>query len=154
MFYIHPAYQLSRRYIAINKVIVRGFKKGLSLTWELVIKVVLPVYILVTLLTYTPVIKWFSEILTPLMQLVGLPGEAALPLVLASFASVYAGIGAVVPLGFDVKELTIIAAMILIAHDIPIEAAISKKTGSPIFPLVTIRFVIAFLVGFFVNHIM
>ncbi|MDD3890015.1 MAG: nucleoside recognition domain-containing protein [Syntrophomonadaceae bacterium] len=117
-------------------------------------KVVLPVYIIVTLLNYTPVISSLSKLLTPLMQLAGLPGEAALPLVLAGLVSSYAGIGAVIPLGFDVKELTIICAMIMIAHDLPVETAVNKKTGSPVIPLLVTRISLAFLVGIIINLIM
>ncbi|MBO8158751.1 MAG: nucleoside recognition protein [Thermosyntropha sp.] len=105
-------------------------------------------------LTYTPVINWLSKIMTPLMQLIGLPGEATVPIVLGALVSVYAGIAAVVPLGFDVKELTIIAAILLIAHDIPIEAAVSKKTGSTFISLIIIRIIVAFVVGAVINLIM
>lgn len=109
------------------EILTRGTKKGLNLTWELVIKIVLPVYILVSLLNYTPVISWLSDSLSPFMGWLGLPGEAALPLVLGALVSFYAGLGAVVPLGLGPRELTIVAAMLLLAHDLPVEAAVSKK---------------------------
>ena len=76
------------------EIFTRGARKGLNLTWELVIKIVLPVYIIVSLLTYTPVIPWLSDSLSPFMSFLGLPGEAALPLVLGALVSFYAGLGA------------------------------------------------------------
>jgi len=133
----------------MGEILVRGAKKGLNLTWELVIKIVLPVYIVVSLLNYTPVITWISETLSPLMSLLGLPGEAALPLVLAGLVNFYAGMGAVIPLGLGTKEITIAAAMMLLAHDLPVEAAVSKKSGSSVVSLVLIRVIMAcaFAVG-------
>lgn len=140
--------------IIIKAILWQGIQKGLSLSWELVIKVVLPVFVIVSFLKYTPVINWLSAFMQPLMQLVGLPGEASLPIVLAAFVNVYAGIAAVPALGFDVKELTIIGAIILIAHDLPLEAAISKKSGSTAFSLVIIRIIAAFLMAALINIIM
>ncbi|NLO22459.1 MAG: nucleoside recognition protein [Syntrophomonadaceae bacterium] len=135
------------------EIFTRGAKKGLNLTWELVIKIVLPVYIIVSLLTYTPVIPWLSASLSPFMSFLGLPGEAALPLVLGALVSFYAGLGAVVPLGLGPKELTIVAAMLLLAHDLPVEAAVSKKSGSRIVSLMLIRVLAACAFGISINYL-
>lgn len=133
------------------EILTRGTKKGLNLTWELVIKIVLPVYIIVSLLNYTPVIPWLSDSLSPFMSWLGLPGEAALPLVLGALVSFYAGVGAVVPLGLGPRELTIVAAMLLLAHDLPVEAAVSKKSGSKITSLIIIRIIAACAFGIGIN---
>ncbi len=133
------------------EIVSRGAKKGLSLTWELVIKIVLPVYIIVSLLNSTPVIPWLSGWLSPFMSFLGLPGEAALPLVLGAVVSFYAGLGAVVPLGLGPRELTIVAAMLLLAHDLPVEAAVSKKSGSSVFSLIIIRIAAACVFGIVIN---
>lgn len=136
------------------EILMQGTKKGLNLTWELVIKIVLPVYIIVSLLNYTPVIAWLSDSLSPFMSFLGLPGEAALPLVLGALVSFYAGVGAVVPLGLDARELTIVAAMLLLAHDLPVEAAVSKKSGSSISSLIIIRVILALAFGIGLNFIL
>jgi len=136
------------------QVLSRGIRRGLNLTWELGIKVVLPAYIVVSILNYTPVIKWLSSLLEPMMHLIGLPGQAALPLILGALVSFYAAIGALVPLGFDTKELTIIAAFILCAHDIPIESVISKKSGSRVSSLIMIRLLAAVCLAMLVNYIL
>lgn len=124
----------------------RGFKRGLSVTWELG-KVIIPVYLIITVLKYTPVMPWLAGIMKPVMHLVGLPGEASLPLVLGMFLNIYAAIGAILPLGMSAREITIIAAMLLLAHSLPMETAISKKTGARITSLVFARLLMAFLVG-------
>lgn len=133
--------------------ILKGFKSGLSVTWELGI-VIIPVYFLVTLLKYSPVLPWLSSHMVPFMKLLGLPGEASLPLVLGIFLTQYAAIGAILPLHMSVREITIISAMTLLCHSLPMETAISKKTGVKVFPLVMVRIVSAVLAGMFFNLVL
>lgn len=130
--------------------LARGFMNGLKITWELT-QVVVPVYILVTILKYTPVLPWISEHMVPVMHLVGLPGEASLPLVLGIFLNIYAAIGAIIPLGLSIKQITIISAIILTAHSLPLEAAVSKKTGVKVAPLIMTRLLVAFVFGWGLN---
>ncbi|MDD4550076.1 MAG: nucleoside recognition domain-containing protein [Syntrophomonadaceae bacterium] len=124
----------------------RGISNGLNITWELA-KVVVPVYFAVTFLKYSPVLPWLSSLMSPMMQIVGLPGEASMPLILGYFINIYAAIGAILPLGLDSKEITIISAMLLMAHSLPIETAVSKKTGIRVVSIVIIRVVLSLLVG-------
>ena len=104
--------------------IVRGFKNGLNITWELG-KVIIPVYIIVTILKYTPILNWIADFMKPVMFILGLPGEASLPLVLGMFLNIYAAIGAILPLDMNTKEITIVAAILLLAHSLPLEATVS-----------------------------
>lgn len=126
--------------------LTRGLKKGLSITWELS-KVIVPVYFIITIFKYTPVMEWIARIMEPVMHMVGLPGEASLPLVLGMFLNIYAAIGAILPLGMNTTEITIIAAMLLMAHSLPMEAAISKKSGAKVASLVLVRIIMAFVIG-------
>src|SRR5699024_12500525 len=66
-----------------------------SLAWTLG-KIVFPITIAVTILQYTPILPWFIDVVAPLMGLIGLPGEAAMPLVLGNALNLYAAIGAIV----------------------------------------------------------
>ncbi len=126
--------------------LTRGLKKGLSVTWELG-KVIVPVYFIITFFKYTPVMDWIAGIMQPAMHMVGLPGEASLPLVLGMFLNIYAAIGAILPLDMGAREITIIGAMLLLAHSLPMEAAVSKKAGAKVASLVFVRIIMAFLVG-------
>ena len=51
----------------------RGVKDGLRTTWELA-KVIIPVYFLITVLKYTPLMDLMVKAFEP-VKLVGLPGE-------------------------------------------------------------------------------
>ena len=132
---------------------IRGIQKGLALTWDLA-KVVIPIYFIVTFLKYTPVLPFISKHLSGLMHLVGLPGEAALPLVLGYFLNIYAAIGALLPLGLSTKQITIMAGMLLMAHSLPLELAVSKKTGVKVTGLLITRLVLSVLTGMMINHTM
>jgi len=130
--------------------IKQGFMNGLKVTWELT-KVVVPVYISVTILKYTPVLPWISKHMEPVMKLVGLPGEASLPLVLGYCVNIYAAIGAITPLNLNIKQITIIAAMLLLAHSLPMETAINKKTGVRVTGLVVLRLLVGFAIAVGLN---
>lgn len=131
----------------------RGFNNGLATTYQLA-RVVIPVYFIITFLSHTSLLHLISDFMSPLMQLVGLPGEASLPLVLGFFLNIYAAIGAMLPLKLSIKEITIIAAMLLMAHSLPMETAISKMTGVKVSFLVLARIILAFILGAFFNLVM
>lgn len=129
---------------------INGLRQGIYVTFDLA-KVVVPVYFGVTFLKYTPVLPFISQHLTGLMNLVGLPGEAALALVMGYFVNIYAGIGAMLPLGLDSKQITIMAGMLLLAHSLPMELAVNKKTGAKIKGLLVTRLSMSVMFGMLVN---
>lgn len=111
-----------------TKTLKVGFKTGLQTTWILG-KVIFPVTLLVSILSFTPVIDWIILLCKPLMQWIGLPGEAAIPLVLANLLNLYAGIGAILTLDLSVKEVLILAVMMSFSHNLIIETAVAVKVG-------------------------
>lgn len=134
----------------LASTIKRGFHNGVKVTWELT-QVVVPVFVLVTVFKYTPVLPWISRHMEPAMHLVGLPGEASLPLVLGYMVNIYAAIGAMTPLDLTGKQITIIAAMLLLAHSLPMETAISKKTGVRVTGLILLRLGVGFALAVGLN---
>jgi hypothetical protein len=121
-----------------------GLKTGLQTTWVLG-KVIFPVTLLVSILSFTPVIGWIIKLCTPLMQWIGLSGEAAIPLVLANFLSVYAGIGAILSLDLSVKEVFILAIMMSFSHNLIIETAVALKVGVRASVVVSVRIGLALI---------
>ena len=85
----------------------KGLLAGLKTTWTLG-KVIFPVTLIVTILQYTPVLPWIIDLITPFMRLLGLPGDAAIPLVLGNFLNLYAGIAGILTLDLTVKEVFIL----------------------------------------------
>lgn len=134
-------------------VVKRGLFDGLKITWELT-KVMVPVYFIITFLQYTPAIDWMVRVSEPITSLVGLPGEAALPLVLANAINTYPALPAIMAFPFTTKQITILATMILLCHSIPIEAVIAKKSGANPVTVVGIRALMALFAGVLLNIIL
>ncbi len=107
---------------------LRGLRQGLHVTWALG-KVIFPITLLVTILQYTPILPWLMTKLEPVMGLLGLSGEAAVPLVLGNALNLYAGIAAIVSFDFTVKEVFIMALMLSFSHNLFIESTVASKVG-------------------------
>jgi hypothetical protein len=128
----------------------KGLLVGLKTTWTLG-KIIFPVTLIVALLQYTPVLPWLIEIISPLMKLVGLSGDAAIPLVLGNFLNLYAAIGAILTLDFTVKEVFILAVMLSFSHNILVESSVALKAGVKLWIVFTTRFGLAILSAIVIN---
>ncbi|WP_026583528.1 nucleoside recognition domain-containing protein [Bacillus sp. J33] len=128
----------------------RGLMVGLKTTWTLG-KVIFPVTLIVALLQHTPVLPWVIKLITPLMNLIGLSGDAAIPLVLGNFLNLYAGIGAILTLDLTVKEVFIIAVMLSFSHNILIETGVALKVGVKLWIILAVRFGLALLSAIIIN---
>ena len=130
-----------------------GIKKGLRSSLG-IIEVMLPAALAVTLLKISPLLGRISEGFRPFMGLVGLRGETALPFILGSVLNLYVAIGAMIPLGLTSKEITILATMLLISHNLFVETAIIKGIGAPWLLLLLMRISAAFFMGFILSWIL
>ena len=95
-----------------------------------------------------------SNFLTPLFSLIGLPGEAALVFLTSIFLNIYSAIAVISSLPFSGREVAILAVMCLIAHNLIVETAVQKKTGSKVWEMLTVRLGFSILAGFILNLIM
>ena len=105
-------------------------------------------------LKYFNILPWFSNLLSPVFNGLGLPGEAALPFVTGYFVNVYAAISVAVSFDFDVRALTILSTMVLCAHNMITETAVQKKTGTSATRIVIVRTISAFTLAFFLNKLL
>lgn len=128
----------------------RGLMAGLKTTWTLG-KVIFPVTLIVALLQHTPVLPWVIKLITPLMNLIGLSGDAAIPLVLGNFLNLYAGIGAILTLDLTVKEVFIIAVMLSFSHNMLIETGVALKVGVKLWVVLAVRIGLALLSAIVIN---
>jgi hypothetical protein len=109
---------------AIREGFIKGVKTGLML-----LKVMLPIYVVVVFLKYTPVMPLLQEALTPVMKIFGLPGDAAVPIVTGIFADEYGIVAAMRGFDFTAASLTTIAMIGLCFHSMPVETAIGRQIG-------------------------
>ena len=118
------------------------------------LKITVGVSFAIMFLKYFGILPWISEFLSPVFNIIGLPGEAALPFVTGYFVNVYAAISVAVSFDFDFRALTILGTMVLSAHNMITETAVQKKTGTSAVRIVVIRTVSAFTLAFFLNKIL
>jgi hypothetical protein len=128
----------------------KGTLKALR-TMLVLSKIVIPVtFILVTLNK----LNWLlpvAGLFQPLLKAFGLPGEAALPLLLGFFVNFYAAIGAIAVLSLSPRQITVIGLMILTSHNLLMESPVLKLTGlSPLASMV-LRITGAMTFGFILN---
>jgi len=109
-----------------------------------ILKITLPVSLAVSILNYYGLIQLVTQHLTPAFNLIGLRGEAALPFVTGILLNIYSVIAVLSQLSLDLREITIIAVMSLIAHNLIIETTIQRKTGSKAWHMIALRVGAAF----------
>ena len=131
-------------------ILKRGLLAGLKTTWTLS-KVIFPITLIVVILQYTPVLPWIIDLISPFMGLLGLRGEAAIPLVLGNALNLYAGIAGILSLELTVKEVFILATMLSFSHNIFIETAVALRVGVKLWVVLLVRFGLAILSAILIN---
>jgi hypothetical protein len=128
----------------------RGLLVGLKTTWTLG-KIIFPITLIVAVLQYTPILPWIINLISPLMKLIGLSGDAAIPLVLGNILNLYAAIGAILTLHFSVKEVFMLALMLSFSHNLLVESSVAVKTGVKLWVVLTTRLGLAIISALIIN---
>ena len=120
-----------------------------------IFKIMIPVSILVKILQETGLIVYIGDALAPLMSMMGLPGEMGLVWASAMLGNIYAGIITYFSIGIEltVAQVTVLSTIILIAHTLPIELAITQKAGVKAGAAFLFRFIFAFIAGVILYHL-
>src|SRR5262249_55524311 len=106
-----------------------GLLRGLQTGWFLV-KIIIPLYAALALMQWTGLLGLIGRVLAPAMGLFGLPGEAAVALVSGYFAGVYGGVAAAATIPLTRPQLTVLAVMVLVAHNLVVESAVQSRSGA------------------------
>jgi hypothetical protein len=124
-------------------------KSGATIWWLL--KVIIPISLAVTLLLHFGIIAYFATWVSPVFSIVGLPGEAAIVFITSTFLTLYAPIAIIASLSMSMREITILATMCLISHNLFVESAIQKKTGSSALIMFSTRVITSFVAALLLN---
>ena len=119
-----------------------------------IIRIIIPVSFIVTLLDFYGIIEWISAYTAPLFQLIGLQGNAAVVYFSSLFLPLYAPIAIIATLPLTLREITILALMCLITHNLPIECAVQRRSGTPFWQTLVIRLIFSILGGILLNLIL
>lgn len=118
-------------------------------------KIIIPISIATRFLQQWGVVDQLGDLLGPVMQLVGLPGEIGLVWATAMVTNLYAGMVVFASLapGLDltVAQVTILTTMMLVAHGLPVELRIAQKAGTRFRTQALLRIGGALLLGAILN---
>jgi spore maturation protein SpmB len=109
-----------------------GLQAGLRKGWQgflWMLKILVPVSLFTALLEWSGWIQHLRFLIEPVMNLIGLPAMAALPLAIGMLSGVYGGIGAMSVLPFSREQMTVMAIFILIAHNMVQEGVVQGQSG-------------------------
>lgn len=126
-------------------------------TTQILFKILIPVSIIVKILAELGAIDIMGEALTPAMGVVGLPGEFGLVWATAMLTNIYGGLVVLFTLStqntFTIAQVTILGAMILIAHALPIEVRIAQKAGVRLWFALSLRILGALGLGLILSFV-
>ncbi len=115
------------------------------------LKITIPAVIATKILEEMGLVVYISQLLEPVMGLMGLPGVLGLVWATAIFTTPYSAILVFTslepPLALTTAQITILCSIMLIAHSLPVELSISRKAGGGILPIGMIRLIGALAYG-------
>ncbi len=131
----------------VSRSIRRGSLSGAATCWTLV-KVMIPTMVVVQLLKVTGVLEIVAAMGAPIMNFFDLPGESSLVLISGGLINIYAAVAVAVNIPLTAKGMTILAIMVLIAHNLIVETAVQSQSGTPAWITLPVRVTTSFLAGF------
>lgn len=136
-----------------NQILLPSLEKsGNTTLWLL--KIILPISLLVRFLDYFGVLAFVAQFLDPVFIHLGLPGSTAIIFITSIFLPLYAPLAIIMSMTVTLRELTILALMCQIAHNLPVESAIQAKTGTSFWSMFSLRITVSIFVGVMLNLIL
>jgi hypothetical protein len=113
-----------------------------------------PISLAVMLLRHFGVLAYLAPALGPVFRHLGLPAETAVALLTSATLNLYSGIAALSVIALTDRQLTILALIMLICHNVPAESIIQRKAGASLLRMATLRIVVGFAAGFLLNQVL
>jgi hypothetical protein len=130
-----------------------SYKKALSTAWW-ILRIMLPISLAVMVLQYFGILQYISDFLSPVFKHIGLHGESALVYITCVLLNIYAAIAVIGTLALNMREITILAVMCLIAHNMIVETTIQKRTGSNVIRIILLRIICSFIAAAALNWLL
>ncbi len=131
----------------MKKQLLQSLQSSLS-SGILILKLVIPFYILADILLYFDLLRPVSLLFLPVTSILQLPAETAMAITAGIFLNLYAAVAFAAPLGLSSYEWTILGVFLGVCHSLPVENAIMKKLGIGLLYSTFLRVFMAFLTTF------
>ncbi len=144
------------RHRKFPKALKSLFREAVQTSYTL-FKIIVPVSIAAKILIEVGAASYLGTALEPVMGLVGLPGSMGLVWATTLITNLYGGIVVFASLAptenLTVANVTVLTSMMLVAHALPVELTIARKSGARLLPLFALRILTAVTIGTIQNLI-
>jgi len=137
----------------LRPAVLAGTTNGLRTVLEMAV-VMVPAYFVSLLFERLGLLEQLADVAGPVMQVIGLPGDAALPLVLGCLLNLYAAVGAMAAISLTADQITVLALVLLISHNLIVEGAVVQKAGMNGVVFSLLRFAAGIAAGAIVYHLL
>lgn len=137
----------------LRKVVSEASPRAFRTIWW-IFKITAAVSFAMFLLRWSGMLEWIAAAVSPVFNLFGLPGEAAMAYVSGYFINVYSCIAVVSTLHLTAREITILGTMTLAAHAMVVECAVQHKTGAPTAYVAVLRTMASLALGMLLNLVL
>ncbi|MBE5781140.1 MAG: hypothetical protein E7328_04895 [Clostridiales bacterium] len=137
-------------------ITLQTFIRGGTISLKSIIKMVkylIPSIFLIRLLVNLGAMDAIASFMAPVMGLFGMPGEAALALLMGQ-VGLAAGLGAAVGMGLTAKQLTVLAVFYSFCHSLVIETGVLGGTGCKPWFVAIVRVTTAVIMSMVTNLIL
>ena len=131
---------------------IRNFVARTGGTYWLLVRVVVPAMLVVKIASELGLVQEFADLLAPILGVIGLPGEAAVVWATALVTNLFAGVVVFLqiatPDAWTTAQVSVLGLMMLFAHALPVECAVARMSGLPVWYSMTLRVGAALLSGY------
>lgn len=138
---------------SLGSSLTEGLRQGLT-GFYVLFKIMMPVYIFVSILNEIKVIGYLADLCGPFMKYFGLPGEAALAVITGWTVNLYGAIAVIAGLELTARQVTILAIMLGICHSLFMETAIIGQMKGRPWLVLAARISLGLLLGLVANLIL
>ncbi|SEM67931.1 nucleoside recognition domain-containing protein [Halomonas caseinilytica] len=115
------------------------------------LKVLIPALLVVKGLEWLGAIEWLGEMLSPLMGWLGLPDAMGVVWAATLLTNIFTGLVVFFEVAGDmslsVAQVTVLGALMLVGHSLPVEGAVAKRAGVPWWVTMVLRLGGALMLG-------
>ena len=130
---------------------IKTFFKGTIKSTLGLYKIMIPISIFVKVAEYFNWISVLGDWLSPLMKLIGLPGECGIVWATTMVTNIYGGMMAFYSLSVSssltTAQVSVLCSLMLMAHALPLELQVARKAGCRLGVMFLIRFGFGILTG-------